>query len=186
MPLIVTRGLGAPGFVLSGAVLSAGGVLTMSFTSGGAVTLVGTAAVAANWVVSGPTQVTPVSVSASGSVVTLRTTHPYQPGGSYSVAVPTGVTDANNDPFLGPVLLNVLGAGDGCSIVSASSVDARTLRVVFDSAPGASALVAANYAPVGFTISAIQKETDSVFLLTTSHQLIGSGYSITSPGVTTG
>lgn len=178
-------------FLLNGpVVVQPGGVLTLNFTqTPSAVTpfLTGNSMVAANWLIAGPTAISVVAVAVVGLTVQLTTTHPFQIGGTYQLTIPSGIMNVDLDlSFAGPFTPTFLGAGDTCNIILAVAVDARLLQVTFDKAPGASALVAANYTvDHGLQILGAAKQSDFVYLLTTSHQLIGTTYTVTSPGVTT-
>lgn len=162
-----------------------GGVLLITLNNGTTPALSGDAALPAKWTVTGPTTVTVTDVYVSGTELVIRSTHPLQAGGVYTIGIPFGLS-SQASPFIGPFSVAFTAFGDTLDIVSVASVDARIIEVVFNAAADSSALVAANYVlsgPNSPTIAAIAKVTDSVYRLTSSHQLISDVYTLTAPGV---
>jgi hypothetical protein len=191
MPLLVTMGLGSGeggGLILGGVASLPGGVLMFSLDDPALTpVLTGPAAVVANWSITGPTSATVDDVYISDKKVVLRTTHPLQHGGSYALHVPLGLASNTGVAYNGPFVLTFTASGDVLTILTATVIDARVLQVMFNAPADASALDPTNYTlSGGLSFVSVEKVTDIVYRLTTSHQLIGSSYDVDCPGVIAG
>ncbi len=190
MPLIITGGMGTGGggggpFGVTSADLAAGGVVTLNFAVGETPVLTGPALLPASWSVTGPTAITVVSVAVVGLTVVIHTTHPYQVFGAYTLNVPVGIVDTNALPCGGPFAVPFTGVGDVAVILAAAALDARSIRVTLESKPGDSVYVPGNWSiDNDLAVVSVAKDTDSSYILVTSHQLIGTVYTVTAPGVT--
>jgi hypothetical protein len=161
-----------------------GGLLVVSFQGGVTPVLTGPAADASNWGVTGSSTVTVRDVLVDGKVVVVLVSHPLEAAGLYSLSIPLGLADTLTDPYQGPFDVSFTAVGDGVAILQASSIDARTIQVLFDAKPTATALDPLSYTVSdGLTVASVSRVTDVVYLLTTSHQLMGGSYTIECPGV---
>jgi hypothetical protein len=136
MPLLTTRGLGRAGN--SGPTMDFVSItpnnlaLAILFTD--QVELVGNAANYANWVIttSDGQPVAAVSVEPSGNSVILGTT-PHTTGATYTLTIPQGVMSINTGAsYPAPTHQDYIGNGAGPGITRATSLDARTLQIVFN------------------------------------------------------
>jgi len=150
------------------------------------IALSGPALLNAQWVITSPPGVvapTATSVSVAGSTVTLYITE-CTSGTSYYLHIPTtGITDTTMTPFGGPWLHTFVGVGVAPFVALASASDALHAKVIFSEAVlEAEALISANYlitGGAGLTVYGVVKETDQVYVLTTSLQVSGQSYTVT-------
>lgn len=188
MGILVTRGLGSDG---GGGGSGPSVVSTTGFANrvdvvfSAAVTLQGDCADYTNYSVTGGTvAVTTTSVAAVGATVSVYITEA-KDGEVLTLHLPTmSILDGALAPYYGPYDLTFTSVGVDPVIALASSVDGHTLRVVYSEAVvEADALDTANYSIPGLTVVSIVKETDSVYLVTTSLQTPGAAYTLTVSNV---
>ncbi len=164
-----------------------GGVLLLTLQDNLIPSLTGDAATASKWTITGPTSETVNAVYVSDRTLVLRTTHPTQLAGSYTLNVPNGVVGGGSAAYRGPFALGFTGPGDTLTILQANAIEAYKLQIVLNAPPSTTVYNPANYVMTGgISVVSVAKSTDLVYVLTTSHQLIGSSYSITCPGVVAG
>ena len=150
------------------------------------ITLSGPALLAAQWTITaspGAAAVTTESVVVAGATVTLHITE-CTGGASYYLHIPTtGITDTSMTPFGGPWLHAFTGVGITPFVALASASDALHAKVIFSEAVvEAEALLSTNYivtGGAGLTVYGVTKETDLVYVLTTSLQVAGQLYTVT-------
>lgn len=184
MPLLTTRGLGRSGssgptmnFV---SITPNDTVLGILFSD--QVQLVGPAANYANWIIStiDGAPVAATAVEQSGNSVILSTT-PHTTGANYTLTIPVGVLSANTGAsYPAPNDQDYIGSGAGPGITTATSIDARTLQIVFNEP----VLLGDALNPANYTVTddvqvlGSDYETDSSFSLTTSRQIAGHTYTV--------
>lgn len=184
MPLVITKGFGISGstgpsmdFV---SITPNDTVLGVLFSD--QVELVGPAASYANWIIStfdgAPVAVTAVEQSGNSAIVS---TTPHTTGAHYTLTIPVGVLSANTGAsFPAPADEDYIGSGAGPGITRATSLDARTLQIVFNEP----VLLGDALNPANYTITdnvqvlGSDYETDSSFSLTTSKQIAGHTYTV--------
>jgi len=154
------------------------------------VELFGAGLLASGWALSAVTVGAPVpsisSVAVAGQVVTLYTSGEFRTGASYNLDLPlVGIGDVDVvHYFTGPFTAALTGVGTAPTVVLAAADDGLHVRVVFsEQVVEAEALLAANYSIPGLTVSAVRKETNQVFVLTTSAQTPGTSYTVTVSGI---
>jgi hypothetical protein len=159
--------------------------IELSFDSN--IILSGPALTPAQWPITAATPGTIVptvtSIGVVGSTVTLYTTE-CTGGAVYYLHIPaSGVTDFTFATFGGPWIHLYVGVGAAPFVALASAQDALHAKVIFSEAVvEAEALVAANYiitGGAGLTVYNVTKETDLVYVLTTSLQVVGQSYTVT-------
>lgn len=159
--------------------------LELTFSSN--IVLSGAALLPAQWTVTtatpGAATPTVTAVSVVGATVTLYITE-CTSGATYFLHIPTtGIADFSATPFGGPWLQSFVGVGVVPFVALASANDALHAKVVFSEAVVSSeALVPTNYiitGGAGLTVYAVTKETDLVYTLTTSLQVVGQSYTVT-------
>jgi hypothetical protein len=184
MPLLTTRGLGRAGN--SGPTMDFVSItpnnlaLAILFTD--QVELVGAAANYANWVIatSAGQPVAAVSVEPSGNSVILGTT-PHTTGATYTLTIPQGVMSINTGAsYPAPTDQDYVGNGAGPGITRATSLDARTLQIIFNEPVlKGDAINPGNYTVNGnVQVLGSSYVTDSTYVLATSRQTAGHVYTV--------
>lgn len=183
MPLVITKGYGAGGsaaLLLVTAVT--GGILEVRITFNAAPVLVGFATDPANWIITGPDTVTVSAVTTDGNDVVLTTTE-QTTGATYTVTIPPSIANTDGVIYVGTNSFNFTGVGDPPFVAMAAGIDGFHVKVIFsEPVVESEALVPSNYVITGsggLTVSDVEKETDLVYILTTSLQTVGASYTLT-------
>lgn len=147
-------------------------------------TLTGLAALAANWIISGPTVSTVTSVTVSVDTINVYFTAQLN-AGTYTLYIPQGVVDGTGYPGLSPAFLTYTAIGVGPVIAAINTVDARLIRVLFNKPVNVSdATNIANWSissgggPLS-VISATMASVSQVNLIT-GKQTVGTNYTVTA------
>lgn len=123
------------------------------------------------------------SVVAVGSQIKLYMTE-VKGGALYVLNIPvTGIKDLSSNPFLGPFTANFIGVAAPPYVVLAAAEDGYHVRVIFsETVVEAEALIASNYVVTGgagLTVYEAVKETNNIYKLRTSLQVVGQTYTVT-------
>lgn len=202
MPLLVTKGYGVPpggtqlivtqGF--GNATPSAGTAFILSVTifdhyvyivCGDNVTLSGDALDPTRWfnVDSSGDHVIVKSINVTGPNITLNTAE-FANNSIYTVIIPNPGLSMIEGPCLGPFVWNVPGTGTNPFIVLARTIDDRTIDVIYNSpAYDIDATKPSNYTITssgGLSVNKVEKISNTIFRLTTSHQIADASYTVTA------
>lgn len=133
-----------------------------------------------NWVITGPTPVTVTNVTSAGATIIL-TTNELQNGGIYNVVIPGGFRGVSDSAYAGPISANFTGVAAAPIATQVTPVTATLLRLVFSEAVNENdALDPANYSVAPpLQVLSVQKETQSIYLLTTAPQDANVLYTLT-------
>jgi hypothetical protein len=128
------------------------------------------------------------AVSATGNTIHLSVIGMAN-GTSYTLTLPNlGVLSlSSGNLYAGPFLASFLGVSTNPIILIAVVIDARTIEVVFDQPVNIyDATNENNYTITGgggLTASSIKQISTTIFRLTTSHQMVGTNYTVTANNI---
>ena len=151
------------------------------------VQVVGPAAIPSQWTITtavpGVTIPTVTSIQVVGPRIKLFITEP-RDGVLYTLNFPAvGIEDLSANPYPGPFTTNFTGIGTPPYVALAGAEDGFHVKVIFSEIVVESeALVAGNYlitGGAGLTVYDVFKETDQVYRLRTSLQVVGQTYTVT-------
>lgn len=181
MPGLITKGLGAggAGVDLLSTTIS---IKQISLNFSDAPSLVGDALSLSKWSISGVNSVSILSISISTNSIILITSE-MSNGGSYLLNIPQYITSTGG-PWVGPYSQTFTGVGATPVIVYSKVIDARHLEICFSEPVNKyDALNIANYSISGLVVVGVEQISDSIFRIQTSHQTVGTSYSIVASNI---
>lgn len=213
MPFPITKGFGSQGDASSSGLVSTQGYGDPGAPSGACntftlllvevfvdrlelvfstnVVAVGPAATPSQWVITTAVSGAPIpvvtSVVVAGPRIKLYTTEA-KDGVLYTLHFPVvGIKDIPLNPYPGPFTYNFVAAGSAPFVALAGAEDGYHVKVIFSEAVVESeALIPGNYVitgGAGLSVYEVEKETDQVYKLRTSLQVVGQTYTVTVSNV---
>lgn len=190
--LIPTQGYGIDtvaggGTISVVSVVASVNAVTITFVGANPI-LTGTTMLPASWVITSgsPYPTTVSAVNVVGSTVVL-TTSETSASVSYHLQIPSPniLSSANGTQCIGPFSWNFNGMGVGPSIWLISTIDARTIKVQFNKEVNEwDALNETNYSVNhGLKVEKVKKIGAAIFELTTTHQIVGTSYTVTASNI---
>jgi hypothetical protein len=164
-----------------------GGANTVNILFSSTPTLLQDALLPNRYIITGPnSEYVPVfSVNVSGNSIILSTG--WQANGTtYSLRIPSSwIANGGGSVFTGPFTQNFTGVATSPALTIARTVDSRTIEVWFNKPVNElDALNTNNYSITnGLTVSGVSKVSDTIFTLTTSHQTVGTSYTVTASNI---